>query len=94
MSLTELAVRIRKPFEGGEPVAPSDQVKTILGSLWGNGLWILAAVAAFALLGALFMFFKYRSNGNNDGAERAGWIIGACIASGFILGIVGTVTGT
>jgi hypothetical protein len=66
----------------------------MLGTLWGYGLWILAAVACFALLGAVFMFFEHKSNGNNEGMKKAGWVIGGCVASGFILGVIGTVTGT
>lgn len=91
MSLTELYYRL--PFEPSPPAAPNETSKAAVGNIWGTVGWIVAVVACFALVGAIFAFMEHK-NGNNEGAKRAGYVVGAAIGFGFIVGLVATVTGT
>ena len=96
MTLTEHVYRLaaRVPFEPGTATPPSEGAKTVVGTLWGYAAWVIPVIACFALIGAVVAFFKHRSNGNNEGAEKAAWVMAGCIAFGFIPSLVGTVTGT
>lgn len=91
MSLTELA---RLPFEPGAATAPSEGISGIMSTLWGYAAWVIPVIACFALIGAAVAFFKQRSNGNNEGVEKAGWVMVGCVFFGLIPTFVGALTGT
>lgn len=84
-----------KPFDPGAPTAPDDTVKATVGTLFGYGGWVVVVIACFALLGcAVMAWSQHRQGQSNEGVAKAGWVVGAVMAVGMIVGIVGTISGT
>lgn len=83
------------PFTPDNFTAPTDAVKTTVGTIFGYGGWIVAVLACFALLGcAVLAWSRHRSGQSNEGVEKAGWVVGGVMSVGMIVGFVGTISGT
>ncbi|HEX6681301.1 MAG TPA: hypothetical protein VF062_00785 [Candidatus Limnocylindrales bacterium] len=90
-----VAAQMRMDPVSGNPTKPPGTAPERLNTLWGYGLWLFAAAAALAMLGALAVaMFNHQAGRPNDGFGKVFVILGACVGAGLIGGTVGAVTGT
>lgn len=83
------------PFTPGTTTAPNEKIGATIGTLFGYFAWAVVVAACFALLGCAAMAWSnHRQGQTNEGVTKAGWVLGAVLSVGLIVGVVGTVSGT
>ena len=83
------------PFTPGAKTAPDENVKALIGTLFGYAGWAVAVIACFALIGcAVMAWSQHRQGQSNEGIAKAGWVVGGVMAVGMVVGVIGTISGT